>query len=81
MARSGMSHARVVFWYMGWNLFVVVPVLYAINVTDGCPDIEKPLFCAWPWVVGIYALGIALWIYGKRWCLQKVKSQRHHAPA
>lgn len=81
MARSGMSHVRVVGWYMGWNLCVVVPVLYAINATDGCPDIERPLFCAWPWVAGIHALGIALWIFGKRWCLQKVNSQRRHAAA
>jgi UDP-N-acetylmuramyl pentapeptide phosphotransferase/UDP-N-acetylglucosamine-1-phosphate transferase len=79
MVRSGMLHGRVVLWYMSWNLFVVVPVLYAINRSNGCPDIEQPLFCAWPWIAGIYASGIALWIYGKRWCMQKVKSQRRHA--
>ena len=80
MARSGMSHARVVGWYMGWNLFVVAPVLYAMN-TAAAADSGQSLFAAWPWVAGIYAVAFALWIFGKRWCLQKVKSQRHHAAA
>lgn len=78
MARSGMSHARVVGWYTGWNLFVVAPVLYAMN-TAGAAGTTRPLLSAWPWVAGIYALAVALWIFGKRWCLQKVKSQRRHA--
>ncbi len=83
MARSGMSHARVVGWYMGWNLFVVVPVLYTMNATDAAES-GRSLFGAWPWVAAIYALAFALWIFGKRWCLQKVKSERcrvagHHA--
>jgi UDP-N-acetylmuramyl pentapeptide phosphotransferase/UDP-N-acetylglucosamine-1-phosphate transferase len=85
MARSGMSHAHVVGWYMGWNLFVVVPVLYAMNATDTAEG-GRSLFSAWPWAVGIYAIAFALWIFGKRWCLQKVKSERcrvagHHAAA
>ena len=79
MARSGMSHARVVGWYIGWNLFVVVPVLYAMNAAGGAA--ARPLFSAWPWVAGIYALAVALWILGKRWCLQKVRAQRRHAAA
>jgi hypothetical protein len=85
MARSGMSHARVVGWYMGWNLFIVVPVLYAMNA-EAPADGGRSLFAAWPWVAGIYAAAFALWIFGKRWCLQKVKSERcrvagHHADA
>jgi UDP-N-acetylmuramyl pentapeptide phosphotransferase/UDP-N-acetylglucosamine-1-phosphate transferase len=80
MARSGMSHTRVVGWYMGWNLFVVVPVLYAMNAASGAES-GRSLFSAWPWVAGIYALACALWIFGKRWCLGKVKSQRRHATA
>jgi UDP-N-acetylmuramyl pentapeptide phosphotransferase/UDP-N-acetylglucosamine-1-phosphate transferase len=81
MARSGMSHARVVAWYMGWNLFVVVPVLYAMNADLDTAAAARPLFSAWPGVAGIYALAVALWISGKCWCLRKVKSQRLHAAA
>ncbi|MGH8090855.1 MAG: MraY family glycosyltransferase, partial [Rudaea sp.] len=32
MTRAGMSHAQVVAWYMGWNLLIVVPVLYWMNL-------------------------------------------------
>jgi hypothetical protein len=70
---------------MGWNLFIVVPVLYAMNA-EAPADGGRSLFAAWPWVAGIYAAAFALWIFGKRWCLQKVKSERcrvagHHADA
>jgi UDP-N-acetylmuramyl pentapeptide phosphotransferase/UDP-N-acetylglucosamine-1-phosphate transferase len=82
LARSGMSHARVVAWYMGWNLLLVVPVLYWINRgraggIDVAPSAGSQLVTA----AAVYTLGIALWIFGKRWCLLKVKSQRRHAAA
>jgi hypothetical protein len=66
---------------MGWNLFVVLPVLYAINAAPDCTNGELPLFCSWRWIAGVYALGIALWIYGKRWCLYKVKARDRYATA
>jgi UDP-N-acetylmuramyl pentapeptide phosphotransferase/UDP-N-acetylglucosamine-1-phosphate transferase len=72
MVRAGMSHARVVAWYMGWNLGVVAPVLWMLN--HGLHP-AAPLGVAA--LAAVYGVGIALWIFGKRWCLDKVKSRRH----
>jgi UDP-N-acetylmuramyl pentapeptide phosphotransferase/UDP-N-acetylglucosamine-1-phosphate transferase len=77
MTRTGMSHARVVAWYAGWNLLLVVPVLYWLNHDadhrSGRFLVRTDLIA----VIGIYAAGIALWIFGKRWCLNRVKSRGH----
>lgn len=63
-----MSHARVVGIYAVWNLLAVVPALLLIENTDG-HDAQVAAI--------VYAGGIALWIFGKRWCLGKVESSRH----
>ena len=77
MTRAGMSHARVVAWYMGWNLLVVVPVLYWMNLRPyGSPP--KPGTAA---AVCVYAVAVVVWICGKRWCLYKVKSKGQHGLA
>jgi UDP-N-acetylmuramyl pentapeptide phosphotransferase/UDP-N-acetylglucosamine-1-phosphate transferase len=77
MTRTGMSHARVVAWYMGWNLLVVVPVLYWMNLRPfGAPP--EPGVAA---AAGIYVVAVIFWIGGKRWCLYKVKSERRHGLA
>ncbi len=104
MTRSGMSHARVVAWYMAWNLCVVAPVLWWINrmptmmhtyanstdefgaaVSMGMSDDAEMLRqLNDPGHIGaviVYALAIALWIFGKRWCLHKMKSSQHHHAA
>ena len=87
LARSGMSHARVVAWYMGWNLLVVAPVLYWINrmpvTRKGAP---VTLDSGIGWAIAVYALGLIVWICGKRWCLRRAKSferrrELEHAPA
>lgn len=82
MARADMSHARVVAWYMGWNLFIVAPVLWQLNrnwsaLPPGSHTIARGLesTCA------VYGLGIALWIFGKRWCLHKVRTRHADAAA
>ena len=67
MTRTGMSHARVVAWYTGWNLLVVVPVLYLAN-RDGTSGLG--MF----WAIAVYALAIIIWFAGKRWCLYEVKN-------
>jgi len=81
MTRTGMSHPRVVAWYAGWNLLVVVPVLYWLNHQaparlqhDSGTFLTRPDLIA---VIGTYAAGSALWIFGKRWCLDRVKSRGH----
>lgn len=104
MVRSGMSHARVVAWYMAWNLCVVAPVLWWINrlpaQSHGYINLIDHLGAAVLIETGdaaalsrlsnpghieaiiVYALAIALWIFGKRWCLHKMKSSQHrHAAA
>lgn len=78
LARSGFSHKAVVAMYMGWNLCVVVPVLYLAN-----RDFPASRLSAAPALtteagighaIAVYALAIAVWFAGKRWCLQKVKN-------
>ena len=81
MTRIGMPHARVVAWYMGWNLAIVVPVLWWLNRAShtglayhhGVVVEGSELAAA----AGVYALGAAAWVFGKRWCLDKVKSAGH----
>ena len=83
MVRTGMSHARVVAWYIGWNLLIVTPVLWWLNrdLPDGFDHGTGMFFEAGDVAAAaaVYALAVALWIYGKRWCLQKLKIQRHAA--
>jgi len=71
LVRSGFSHARVVVLYMGWNLFVVAPVLYAVN--RGAMA-RSPL-SGFAWMLAVYALAFATWIGSKRWCLQHAKNE------
>lgn len=71
MTRTGMSHARVVAWYMGWNLLIVLPMLWWINRPQADPMSVKP---GYPWTAGVYALGVVVWIFAKRWCSHRVKS-------
>jgi UDP-N-acetylmuramyl pentapeptide phosphotransferase/UDP-N-acetylglucosamine-1-phosphate transferase len=73
LVRAGLSHGGVVGVYMVWNLLIVVPVLWLVNAGGGSGIVPA---------AAVYLLGIALWIYGKRRCLHKMKSQRrHHAAA
>jgi UDP-N-acetylmuramyl pentapeptide phosphotransferase/UDP-N-acetylglucosamine-1-phosphate transferase len=81
LARSGFSHAQVVAFYMGWNLLIVAPVVYWMNrvpaafVSDESGlDLDGFVFAAL-----VYALAVALWRYGKRWCLHRICRRRRHA--
>ena len=71
LVRCGFSHARVVAFYMGWNLFVVVPVLYLVNHGGSASRIDGFI-----WMSAVYALALAVWIVGKRWCLRRAKYAR-----
>jgi len=73
MTRTGMSHARVVTWYMSWNLLVAAPVLWWINRVPAAVSLE-PQPAGYAWAAGVYALCVALWICGKRWCERRVRS-------
>jgi UDP-N-acetylmuramyl pentapeptide phosphotransferase/UDP-N-acetylglucosamine-1-phosphate transferase len=79
MTRSGMSHARVVAWYAGWNLLVVAPVLCWINRATPRPHVAPD--AGYAWAVALYVTALAVWIFAKRWCLRTVKSSPMHASA
>jgi hypothetical protein len=51
-------------------LFVVVPVLYAV---DRNATVDSRLG-GWIWALAVYVLAFAVWIVGKRWCLQHAKN-------
>ena len=76
LARSGFSHAGVVALYMGWNLLIVAPVLiFADHGADASDGVIAPVRGAGlAWTFAIYALAVALWVFGKRWCIRKMKS-------
>jgi len=69
MTRTGMSHARVVAWYMIWNHLIVAPVLWWINRTP--ESFAMGYGCA----AAVYAAALTLWICGKRWCERRVRSR------
>jgi UDP-N-acetylmuramyl pentapeptide phosphotransferase/UDP-N-acetylglucosamine-1-phosphate transferase len=79
MTRAGMSHARVVAWYMAWNLLVVLPVLWWINRMPVAQAGIESLAPGYPFAAALYLLAVALWIFGKRWCVQRVKSPKTQA--
>ena len=89
MTRTGMSHVRVVVWYGLWNLLVALPVLLWIangsrllgSPTEALRSLDDGTENALAVAAAIYLLAFALWIFGKRWCLQKVKNSKRHASA
>lgn len=70
MARAGNSHAKTDGAYVLWNLIIAAPATWAA--------------ARWPayvftLCVAVYAFGSALWWYGKRACLTKIRSGRRVA--
>lgn len=84
LVRAGRSHAQVVGLYTGWNLLVVVPVLFWINRLPNIPS-SAPEFASataplasGPALLalgGVYGLGATLWWAGKRGCLRQVRQR------
>jgi Fuc2NAc and GlcNAc transferase len=62
MVRRGASHARVVAGYLGWNVFLTVPLAWAALYWPAW----APGLC-----VALYLLAAALWWGGKRQCLRR----------
>ncbi len=76
LARSGFSHAQVVAFYMGWNLVIVLPAVCWMNRS---PDARGAGGLASAALV--YALAVATWWLGKRWCLRSATMRRRRAAA
>ena len=82
LVRSGYSHALVVCLYLGWNLLVALPAMLLIQsprsvmAVDPFPLSAVPLQMSTRGLVvmlAVYALALALWVFGKRHCLQRAR--------
>ena len=86
LVRSGFSHARVVALYMGWNLVIALPVVAWINRAPGAwmpianANVQTREGTGFAAAAAVYALGIVVWIMGKRWCLAAPARRRHAVP-
>lgn len=90
LVRSGYSHARVVCLYVGWNLLVALPAMLLIQsprsvmAVDPFPLSAVPLQPSARGLVVmfvVYALALALWVVGKRHCLQRARRGGQHGLA
>lgn len=76
LVRSGFSHVQVVAFYMGWNLLIVLPAVYWMNRSP-----ETRAAGGFVSASAVYALAIATWWLGKRWCLAGKWTRGPHAAA
>lgn len=76
LVRAGLSHAKVVALYMGWNLLIALPVALWMNWTTQITMRSEIVFA-----ISVYGLAIATWWLGKRWCLSRVAKGGRHASA
>jgi UDP-N-acetylmuramyl pentapeptide phosphotransferase/UDP-N-acetylglucosamine-1-phosphate transferase len=79
LVRCGHSHARVVAYYMGWNLLVVLPIVLLINRPAAEPGVQ-PGAGLGP-ALALQAAAVLAWWQGRRWCLRRVRARRAHAAA
>ena len=75
MVRAGMTHRRVVAWYTGWNVLIVLPLIAWLNQAPGATVSSTEAGA----VLWLYIAAVIVWICGKRWCLHKVRNQPGHA--
>lgn len=82
LVRSGYSHARVVGFYLGWNVLVALPAMLLIQssrsvmAVDSFPLHPVPVSLNSRGLVVllvVYALALATWVLGKRHCLQRAR--------
>lgn len=90
LVRSGYSHARVVCLYFGWNLLVALPAMLLIQSPRSVMAVDPFPLSAVPLqptarglvvMLVVYALALALWVVGKRHCLQRARHGGQHGLA
>ena len=90
LVRSGYSHARVVCLYFGWNLLVALPAMLLIQLPRSVMAVDPFPLSAVPLqpsarglvvMLVVYALALALWVVGKRHCLQRARHGGQHGLA
>ncbi len=85
LVRSGFSHAGVVALYMGWNLVIALPVVAWMNRAYGTwmpianANVATHESSGVAAAIAVYALGVAVWILGKRRCLGAARTRGRHA--
>ena len=79
LVRCGHSHARVVAFYMGWNLLIVLPVICWMNRTLPTQPGTAPSGIGAAALV--HVLAIIVWIVGKRRCIATMRARGVHAAA
>lgn len=82
LVRSGYSHARVVGFYLGWNVLIALPAMLLIQsprsvmAVDSSPLQANPLQVSAGGLIvllAVYSLAFVMWIFGKRHCLQRAR--------
>jgi hypothetical protein len=72
---------------MGWNLVIALPVVAWINRAPGAwmpianTNLDMRESSGLGAAAAVYALGVVVWIAGKRWCLGAARQRRRHAAA
>jgi UDP-N-acetylmuramyl pentapeptide phosphotransferase/UDP-N-acetylglucosamine-1-phosphate transferase len=67
LVRGRLGHAQVTMLYLGWNLLVVLPLLWLAQVRPGAAPIA---------LLGAVALGALLWLGAKRTMIERTKRGR-----
>ena len=90
LVRSGYSHARVVGFYLGWNLLVALPAMLLIQSPRSVMAVDSFPLPAVPSQLSarglvvmliVYTLALATWMLGKRHCLQRARHGGQHGLA
>jgi hypothetical protein len=76
LVRAGFTHARVVALYLAWNVLIALPVVCWMN--RSLPSLAESGAVAptgFAPAIALYGVAVAVWIAGKRWCMQRVRSR------
>ncbi|MEP6882482.1 MAG: glycosyltransferase family 4 protein [Dokdonella sp.] len=69
LVRSGFSHLQVTGLYMLWNLLVVAPALFWLCRSNANQKSDSAIA-----VASVYTAALLIWVFGKRFCLNRKMS-------